>query len=712
MARRAARRALLADAVRRAGVVLLAGSSVGLLAAALDRLNLWRPEWWAYLAVATGVAAMIVIADAWRRRWSLLRAAVALDHALGLRDRLSSGLALSHSDDPFAGLAQREAEHAAQSVSLRRAVPVRPDWRWGAWPVVAVLAVVVAIFLPRLERGSATEDPALARASREAAAREIAEASRAARDAVHQARADPATAEQLATLDEIERELADARRDPREARAAAADAVERLANRLEDQAEREQAAADSVRERMARAAQAARDADDAWSDLARAIGAGDAARAADTAERLAAEMDRLDPATREQLARELEDLARSLAEPRSGAPEPLPTPPLPLDEQALERLASETDPREIEKQLRDAGLEPEAAEQAAREIAAENRRRQAEEEAQRREQELRRAAEDAARELREPPKPRSDSGERPPDETRDLAPNGDQREPRQGERQRSEPREGQPRQGEGERGAGEPKPREDEAQPKPTEGDGDAQQPASPERAPGETPKPVPGEERESEQGEATPGESETPRQHGEPRPTPGDQGESHDGRRPDGQQPGEQPGRTPRQHHGGERGGDDTPGGVKGFAERLRELARPGRDERERARDLREHARRLLGREPGDAPAGPWPDEREFARDTPPPDEPWGSETTPIDARDPRETGEDGRVVAQWFADGRRTEDGASHRVMQESIREAARSAEEALEQQAVPPARRDLVRRVFERYQKRAESQQGGGG
>ncbi len=709
MARRAARRALLADAVRRSGIVLFAGASAGLLAAALDRLNLWRPEWWAYLAVAVGVGATLVIADAWRRRWSLLRAAVALDHALALRDRLSSGLALSQSDDVFTGLAQRDAEHAAESVSVRRAVPVQPGWWWGAWPIVAAVAVAVAALLPRLEGGSATEDPALERAARESAAREVAEASRAARAAVEAAQADPATVEQLATLDEIERELADARRDPREARAAAADSVERLADRLDEQAAREQAAADRVRERMARAGQAARDADAdaAWSDLAEALGAGDAARAADAAERLAAEMDRLDPAAREQLARELEDLARALAEPQPAAPAPPPPPPAPLDEQALERLANETDPSKIEEQLRDAGLDPEVAERAAREIAEHNRRQQAEEEAQRSAEELRRAAEDAARELREPPKPRPDPGERTPGEGREREPNGDQREPREGQQERSEPREGEQQQQEGKPGEGQPQPDEGEAQAQPTGGEGEQPQPAEGE---GDAEQPESREERESEQGKPTPGEGETPKQEGEPLPAPGEQGESPDGRRPEGQQPRERPdGAQPGADEGG---GEESPGGVRGLAERLRELAQPGRDERDRARDLREHARRLLGRERGDDGAGPWPDDRELTERTPPPDEPWRYETTPLDARDPSESSEDGRVVAQWFADGPRTEGGASRRAMQEGIREAARSAEEALEQQAVPPARRDLVRRVFERYQKRAESQQGGGG
>jgi len=414
VARRAARRALLADAVRRSGIVLFAGASAGLLAAALDRLNLWRPEWWAYLAVAVGVGAALLIADAWRRRWSLLRAAVALDHALALHDRLSSGLALARSDDAFASLAQRDAERAAEHVRVRRAVPVRPGWWWGAWPIVGAAAVAVAVFLPRLERGSASENPALARAARESAARDVAEASRAAREAAAAAHADPATVEQLATLDEIERELADARRDPREARAAAASSIESLADRLDRQAEREQDAADRTRERLARAAQAAGDDNAAWSDLAEALGAGDAPRAADAAERLAREMDRLDPAAREQLARELEDLARALAEPQPESPVPPPPPPAPLDEQALERLANETDPGKIEQELRDAGLDPEIAEPAAREVAEQNRRRQAEHEAQRRTDELRRAAEDAARELREPPKPRPDAGERPP----------------------------------------------------------------------------------------------------------------------------------------------------------------------------------------------------------------------------------------------------------------------------------------------------------
>jgi len=150
-------------------------------------------------------------------------------------------------------------------------------------------------------------------------------------------------------------------------------------------------------------------------------------------------------------------------------------------------------------------------------------------------------------------------------------------------------------------------------------------------------------------------------------------------------------------------------------LARELRDAAergQQGRDGEARARRLRAQAERLL------ADASPEDRERleRLARDAagprgpivPPTDRtPLGDvPTTPVDARpsDPAASPKD-RVIAEWLSDRAPDRGGpVTREAVAEGVRDAARGAERAIEQQAVPQRYGDLVRRVFRRYVDRA--------
>ncbi len=90
-------------------------------------------------SAAAGLAAALV--------WSLIRretdldAAIALDRAAGLKERVSSGLACAGRSEPFAAAVVSDAERVASRLSVRQFIPIRPPrslWWGGASVIVAI----------------------------------------------------------------------------------------------------------------------------------------------------------------------------------------------------------------------------------------------------------------------------------------------------------------------------------------------------------------------------------------------------------------------------------------------------------------------------------------------------------------------------------------------------------------------------------------------
>jgi hypothetical protein len=102
------------------------------------------------LAGAAAVAATIAVGRTLLRRSDSLSAAIALDRAAGLKERVSSALALARSSDPFAQAVVRDAGRVAAGVHVPAHVPLRSP-RLAPWSLsVVALAGLAYGLMPKL----------------------------------------------------------------------------------------------------------------------------------------------------------------------------------------------------------------------------------------------------------------------------------------------------------------------------------------------------------------------------------------------------------------------------------------------------------------------------------------------------------------------------------------------------------------------------------
>ncbi|GMV27746.1 MAG: hypothetical protein AMXMBFR58_37770 [Phycisphaerae bacterium] len=324
----ARRRAFAITALRYLMISLAVAGVIDLFLIIAARLALVRLQsgTWVGLLIAVPVASVVTaLVAAWLARWSVPTAALELDQRLGLKDRLSSALALGDRsrNGPFIQIVIDEAEHAAGEVHLSRALPARIGRRWIA-PLGAVVLCGAAWFIPQNIRGSAPKRPPAIAADE--AGHAVASAAATIRDAVDKTPLDEARAaaakRSLDQLDEITRELAEGSpaRPPEEAIAESARAIETTADEI---AARSTQDADQVREARRRLAEAARaqtrpaaqGTTSAADEFRRAMREGDVEAARQAAQQLAKQVESLSPEQRESLARELERIAQDLEKP-------------------------------------------------------------------------------------------------------------------------------------------------------------------------------------------------------------------------------------------------------------------------------------------------------------------------------------------------------------------------------------------------------------
>lgn len=149
-------RQILAARRRLAGNVLFEHLALGVLAAAtlwglaivIVRLfalpmPLWHAGWVAALA-----ALVVGLVGLSLRRPSHLQAAVALDQAAGLKERLSTAWSLRASGDPFVRAAIHDAEQAAGRVHVPSHIRYQAPRLWPWSSAVAVAALLLAWFMP------------------------------------------------------------------------------------------------------------------------------------------------------------------------------------------------------------------------------------------------------------------------------------------------------------------------------------------------------------------------------------------------------------------------------------------------------------------------------------------------------------------------------------------------------------------------------------
>lgn len=679
VARKAAQRRLIGAMLHFGSIGWAIGGAVGLVLVVLQKTigglvtDAQVPGVWVAIGAAlVGLAAGAALALS--RRLTLLQAAELVDQTLGLRSRLSTGLALAQSaganDPAFVELSLRDSEAMAARVDARSAVPITLVPRMAVGPVLTVLAVLVALLAPPIDwtaEASGSGSPAAAEVS--PVVEEVRAAAETLREVSRSPEIEAATQEQAELIDRLEQELLEGRKNPIEARAAAASSLHEAAEALEKSARERQRAADELRERLASRSKVEPEsyAVDEIRELAERLREGDLERAAGAADALAERFASMTEEERAQAGEELRRLAEQLEPPPTEQPAE-PSPP-----------AGPTSPDEAQPMEGKPDTAPETtgAERDLRELA----------------ESLRRAAD-------EPPPP--------PQPREEQQPSGGTPEPRE------------PPQAPGETPpAGEPTP---EAQPEP--GEQPSQQPVPeqpPDRAPKpgvqqqpqasespepqQAPQPQPGNRpQEQEQPSGEPGETQSqPSGEGTPDKQPAYQPGAAERSPEPVPQPGEQPDHgaepsEPSESPGSEEGSPDS--GMARLTERLREMAKRRQDAHEMqkgADELRERAKRLLeGMGKGQREAlERWAEQLE--RDAPPE---WADPTETIDATGDATPGE--RVAGEWYGRG---SDSPSPEQVAQRIMRARQGVERSIEQQTVPRRHADFLRRVFERYAERAQ-------
>ncbi len=769
IANAADRRLWLASLVRAAGRCATVSALGGLALVAADRIFAFDLPVWALIAtpLTLGAAAAIVLASRARRRAG--DASIVLDHALGFRDRVSSALALEHAahngeaSDPFFTLAQRDADRVAGDAKIRRAIPLRFDNWWFAAPFAAAGLIAAALFTPVfdvLERNDRRVVEVAMQEDRDQAANTIEQLKEELRNAATTESGDAATPEQLRALEELERELAEGAIDADDARTEAASRLGDLAQSFEDRAEREDRSLDALNERLgARNDESAQSSTSELEDALRRNDFESAAQALEDLRREIAKDSAATPAQREQLARDLDSLARALDEasaPREGSNEPAEATPgaddatTPKNQDAAEslrehgvpdntanELADSLDADEIRRALEDRQLAPEQADRLAERIAEQNKNAAADEQARRDLRELADALDKAAENARDPesipptPPPPQSPTQQPP--TEPSAPESDNA-------QRNEP--GTPPDDQRRASAGEDRP-QNQSDPSQRESEKD---PGAPQR----TPQQGPAQDVGSDQGDDNTAEKGAGRQvddakrpDGNPQqgtddapgssgddaaspsnqPTPDDaqpsprnaqgQGAEQESveRRPGGaaDRPSDNdaPGSSTNEaESSGEQSGQgQTNDGVGRAIDKVRQFAerqRTAQQSREEAARLREQAERVM--------QDLSPQEREelrrlaeqIARERgPTPDDFTDARTADMDARRPGGTEDDaGRVIAEWLTEGKPEGDASRGTVdAQRRLAEAAQGAQRAIEEQRAPSRYSDIIRRYFQR-------------
>jgi len=658
----------------------------------------------------------IVIAVLWagliaRRLWpSAIASASQLDEASNTHDLFGSSLAFSARAEvgAFERWAIRDAEAAADSAATSEVGELRFGTPWIVGFGTVALAGVLAWLAPMREPPLPGPSP-IVRAQSAEAVNEAASKVAKAKEAIEAAATTGQVSDQeLAAIEELERELAEGLREPEEAVAAAAQTLQRSADEAAKRAERERAMSEAVRERLSSISpESLGDA----SQLAEDLSSGDFEAAAAEAERLLDAMQNASAEEREQLANELRELAEQIEQQQSEEEQSEAEDPAQQEEPTPEP-APET-PEEIRDQLEREGVPPEDAQRLADEIHEEQQRKQ---EQQQTEDEASERASEIAEELRQEAEELSPSEESDPSQQN---PAGDQNDQQQGNEQGQEgepkPEPGQQQegaeQGQGEQQSGqegqeqsgseseqkkESGEQQGEGQQQGEEKQGESKEGQQQEGGEGENPKE--GQGQGQEQGQQSQGDGQGESEGQEPGSQPGGQ----QGTQP-GDQPGTQEGQGQQSGEGGGQGqgqGDSEP---KGIGNKLRQMAQQQKQANESgdsARNLQKQADDLTGGQSGGEGLRDLTDQL-------PPATPWEGQTEFVDARpEGQPEPEREQIISEWFNPSAKPgEETPTGRINPgRTVRLAEERAQRALEQQAVPRRHADLIKRVFDRFGERA--------
>ncbi len=429
VARAAARRRMLRRLVTVLGPAMVLASGLALLVLLTDRLIGPGIDWWLVVGPAAAAGVLAALAGLFVRPGTMLEAAVEVDTALVLKDRLGTALALARggnadsATDPFVAMAIEDAEQAAASADARRAVPIRFGRSWGTWPVLMMATALVGVLMQPLHLLAARTSggrPTITPEQVAQAQEEIRKAAEAIKDPEDPTKPDePLSAEAQRLLDKLNEELTQGTMSPDEALAMAAGQMEQDADALAREKEKSNARDDALKEALAEAAGAAGGSESAAGEpgeqvgdpLTEALEEGDLESAAQAAQQLAEsiEAQKLSDEELTAQAEALEQMAQSMEqsakEQEQQAKEQAERQMESLQKQGFskedaQKMLQESDPSALEKMMRERGMDQESAQRLAQEMTKQNRQRQAREQSAQESNRMSQAMRDAASECR------------------------------------------------------------------------------------------------------------------------------------------------------------------------------------------------------------------------------------------------------------------------------------------------------------------------
>lgn len=366
---------------------LTLGSGVWALALLTERLFQLGIPLAAGIWIAAGLALTIALVGTWLAGVAPLRAALELDRAAGLKERVSTGLVCRANSDPFAQAAVHDAEKSAAGVHVPALVPYRAPRQWPAPLALVASAALLYWLMPQFNLLAADErDDAGDAESRQTERRQIEIELRTQQDRLRERLEDkPHLAGVLGDLTELEIPQ-DPGVTPDDIRRDVVKKVESVTDKLKEKLEQ----TDMKMLEALRADLAKLDAprgDDAAARLAQAMAKGDMQEGRKALEDIkkqieeASQSENLSPEQKAQLAdmrRKLEDIAmqlQKLAEQEQRMQKELENKAgLSPDEakRLLEQLKG-ADPKQIEKALQqalaDKQVTPEQIKQMAQKLA-------------------------------------------------------------------------------------------------------------------------------------------------------------------------------------------------------------------------------------------------------------------------------------------------------------------------------------------------------
>lgn len=349
--------------LRQAGRVLAVAGGVAALAVLAERfLAVQVLTAWSLWGFSGLVAAAILIL--WLLQFpTRMQASILLDERLGLKERVSTTLALAGSDDPFAQAARAESLNVVQYANLAGHFPIRLSRSWvcgaGTWTVT----IVMVLLIPQQDLLGFLKDRQEQQkkdVAAKAAQTQVKKATEKVKAAVR-ALGDPNLVADLKKLDDLGQMT-----EPKEVKREAIKALGDLSDKIKQMQASSKLAAPGAMQQMFK--QLKGSPNPLSQQLRMALSKGDFSQAADMLAKLQSQLNdgTMPEAQRKELAAQMQDLAKELqklSEQKKQVEEE-------LAKLGLDKKLATASPDQLRQALQKKGLSPQAVDQLMKKIEA------------------------------------------------------------------------------------------------------------------------------------------------------------------------------------------------------------------------------------------------------------------------------------------------------------------------------------------------------